>query len=163
MLSSPAIASLTAVIGVATTQATQLLATLEAEQQALLSEDYDHLEVLMGQKVCISQALDTAEQQRRDILQQAEEDTDSHAMQVLFAAHPRHGALQALARDWDTLLACLRKAADQNRLNGILLEKQRQHVKRALNILFEQSPNQAVYDASGGTAPPQYSRSVGVA
>ena len=163
MLTAPTIKSLATLIDSATEQAQQLLHLLESEQQALLAEDHDSLESLMEGKLRISQALDAIEIQRQEIMLSAGQDTNNDSMQGYLLANQHNRAFKPLIQSWDNLMDWLKKASDQNHLNGLLLEKQRQHVQRALNILFEQSSSPAVYDASGGTAQPKYTRSVGIA
>ena len=162
MQAETTIHSLTALIDSAIAQADQLFVLLQGEQQALLSEDHDSLETLSEQKLLISQSLDHLELQRQEILAHAGVNTDSHSMQNFLLANQQNAGFKPLLKSWQKLLDVLQKASDQNHLNGILLEKQRQHVKQALNLLFEQSSNPSVYDASGGTDAPKYTRSVGV-
>ena len=163
MLAESTIQSLSQLIETAIVHSKELLALLEKEQQALLAENHDSLEAIIEQKLRISQTLDYVEIQRQEIMTNAGESTDSDAMQSFLLAHQKNSGFKPLLKSWQKLLDALQKASDQNQLNGILLEKQRQHVKRALNILFEQSNSSSVYDANGGTAQPKYTRSVGVA
>lgn len=163
MQAETTIHSLSALIDSAIAQAEQLFELLQSEQQALLAEDHDSLATLSEQKLLISQSLDHIELQRQAIMASAGVSIDSHSMQNFLLANQKNTGFKPLLQSWQKLLDVLQKASEQNHLNGILLEKQRQHVKRALNILFEQSSNPSVYDANGGTDSPQYTRSVGVA
>ncbi len=162
MLTPQLLQSLSSLIATAVTQAEQLFALLESEQTALLAEDHAALESLIEQKLLLSHSLDDVERQRQEVLLQAGQEPDLASMTHLLQAHQDQAAYSALSQSWDTLMACLKKAADQNRLNGILLEKQRQHVQRALNILFEQSNSGSVYDAAGTTSQTEFTRSVGI-
>lgn len=162
MLSSQVLQSLTSLFSNAASQAEKLFALLEKEQAALLSEDYAELEGLAEEKLSLSQSLDAVEQQRQAILQQAGQAMTMNSMQEILITNHDNVVYQPLIQSWDSLAAWLKKAADQNQLNGILLEKQRQHVQGALRILFGQTEGSSVYDASGDTTPAEYSRSVGV-
>ena len=113
----------------------------------------------MRDKVAID---DHIEFQRQELLRHAGQEPDIGNMQQLLQSSQDNTAYGPLSQAWDNLMYWLQKAADQNRLNGILLEKQRQHVQRALSILFEQSNTPSVYDAAGGTNQAEYTRSVGI-
>ena len=139
MLTSQTLQSLSSLIATAVTQAEQLFALLENEQTLLLTEDYAALEGLIEQKFRLSQSLDHIEFQRQELLRHAGQEPDIGNMQQLLQSSQDNTAYVPLSQAWDNLMYWLQKAADQNRLNGILLEKQRQHVQRALSILFEQS------------------------
>lgn len=163
MITHTTIQVLAELIKTATVKSKKLIDILESEQQALLTEDYDSLGTLIEQKLSVSQELDQVEIQRQEIVSQAGYQKDNTAMSELLNANQDTPATKLLADSWTHLMTTLQAAADQNHLNGILLEKQRLYVKRALNILFEQSPNTDVYDAAGETSQPKYTRSVGIA
>ena len=163
MLATQTINALSTLIESAVEQTKELYHLLENEQQALLSEDHEALENLIEQKLRVSQSLDHVEIQRQEIMANAGQSTDNAFMPRFLLANQANSEFKPLLMSWGNLMAWLKKSASQNQLNGILLEKQRQHVQRALNILFEQSNTPPVYDAVGGTAQQKFTRSVGVA
>lgn len=163
MLTSQTITALSSLIESAVVQTQQLFDLLEKEQNALLSEDHAVLESLIEQKLRISQALDYVEIQRQEIMAKAGQNTDNAYMPSFLLENQANSAFKPLLKSWDNLMIWLKKSASQNQLNGILLEKQRQHVQRALNVLFEQTSSPSVYDAAGSTSQQKYTRSVGVA
>jgi flagellar biosynthesis/type III secretory pathway chaperone len=162
MLTPQDINAIAALIKTASEHSQQLFELLQQEQQALVNEDLDTLEGLIEKKLYFSQTLDRLELQRQDIMANAGQLSDQKFMQQFLEKHQTHPAIRSIYNSWEDLLQWLKKSADQNQLNGILLEKQRQRVQRTLNILFEQSHNTSEYDAAGGTTAPEYSRSVGI-
>jgi len=163
MLTPHSLHSLFSLVASALDQTQQLFQLLETEQQALLSKDYDALEDISGKKLVLSRSLDLIEIQRQEIMAHIGQDTGINTMQQFLLANKNNAAFRPLLASWDRLIISLQESADQNRINGILLDKQHQHVQRALNILFEQSNNPPVYDAAGDTRQAKYTRSVGIA
>lgn len=162
MLTTNTLNALTSLVDSAIEQVKQLCLILEKEQQALLSEDHAALEQLIEQKLLTSQSLDLIEMQRQNIMSSAGLNTDNDSMPSFLLANQTNTNFRPLIKSWESLMALLKESANQNQLNGILLEKQRQHVQRALKILLEQSSSPDIYDAGGATSQPKYTRSVGV-
>ena len=162
MLSTNTLNDLTLLVDSAIEQVKQLCRILKEEQQALLSEDHSALEQLIEKKLLTSQSLDLIEMQRQNIMSSAGLDTDYDSMPDFLSANQAKTNFRPLIKSWEILIALLKESSNQNQLNGILLEKQRQHVQRALKILFEQSSGPDIYDADGAAAQPKYTRSVGV-
>lgn len=162
MLTPQDIHALAALFETAIKQSQQLCELLEQEQQVLLSEDFAGMEELIEQKLRLSQSLDHIEIQRQEIMSKAGQNTDHQFMQHFLQKNRTHPVIQPAYTTWQELMTWLQKSADQNQLNGTLLEKQRQRVQRTLTLLFEQSNASSEYDADGGTVAPEYSRSVGI-
>lgn len=153
---------LTELIQTAATQAKQLHQLLLSEQKALQQEDYETLEPLIKAKFKASQRMDTIEQQRQQLLRRAGLDAEAATMNRLLEQVTRLQPQSLLPKQWRGLLERLQQCADQNRINGVLMEGQRRHIQGSLNLLLGQSGDESLYDAAGSTAVTHRHRSVGV-
>jgi len=123
----------------------QLLDTLNAEYQALCSNDFETVQQLTSTKQQIIDTLSSLGRQRETLLQQAGFDTDKSGMT---ACIKQCGG--QLERDWHSLMAGVSECSRQNEINGIMISTASRHTMNALSILRGQQPGENVrYGARG--------------
>lgn len=133
---------------------TTLLDLLRQEQRLLLAADTEQLTTLTAHKAQLVAQLGNCATQRHAVLAasgfaQAEQGMDGW----LARADPAPAAPL-----WSALLALTREAKEQNRINGMLVNKQLAHTQGALNTLRPTTQGGGFYGPSGQTTAGAASR-----
>ena len=131
-------------------QASALLAALRDEHEALQQRVPSAIDSALESKTQRLKVFERTENERRRLLTTLQVPDNREAIGAYLAKQAEHGP--ALARQWSHLLAIAEQCHHQNQLNGALVEMQRRHVQRALDIL-RGTPENATYGPRGTTEP----------
>lgn len=129
-------------------QASALLAALRGEHEALQQRAASAIEAALDLKTERLSAFEQSEVERRQLLAALRIADDRETIGAFFAAQGDHAT--ALTQCWSRLLDLADKCHAQNQLNGTLVETQRRHVMRALDIL-RGAPDTPTYGPTGTT------------
>ena len=133
---------------------TTLLDLLRQEQRLLLAADTEQLTALTAHKAQLVTQLGNCAAQRHAALAAAGFAQAEEGMDAWLAAA---GPVDAAPR-WSALLALTREAKEQNRINGMLVNKQLAHTQGALNTLRPTTQGGGFYGPSGQTTSGAASR-----
>ena len=142
-------------------QLTALDNTLRDEFTALSDDDLNNIHDAAESKNHIFEQLEKFEQQRCQLLQNAELEPDSKGIKTYMLRHINDPAIRSeVAQFWQDIENLTQTCRRNNKINGIILEKNRQRTERALAILKGQTiETNTTYTASGQTSTQQQSHS----
>jgi len=124
-----------------------LLKLLEAEQQALKKRLHRDLENLLREKNTLIHTLDANAEKRQQILAQATMTGTAESWQKLLVLINN----QKLIDDWETVKTNIDQCQHFNGINGKMIARGQQTVRRLLNILRGQTAVPGLYTQSGTT------------
>lgn len=127
-------------------QASALLDALHDENDALQQRSAAAIESALERKTQRLSAFEKTEDERRRLLQTLDIGDDNDAVGKFLSSQAGPGV--PLARRWTELLGIADECRRQNQVNGALVETQRRHVQRALDIL-RGAPDSATYGPTG--------------
>jgi flagella synthesis protein FlgN len=125
---------------------TSLADLLRLEEAALIDGNVDELSKLTQTKGKLLSHLAKLEIERKVDLEKWGYSSDVNGMQLYFDEN--HSEISAAA-EWQILLQISEKAKENNRTNGILINRQFIRNQNALNTLQKNSPAEAMYSANG--------------
>ena len=131
-------------------QLTRLEGVLGQEHEVLKQRDLNRLEEKTTEKQAVIEELAAASRERITLMKNAgiEQNLDS----VISYLNQLGG--EELTEVWKELEAALARCQKQNQINGMMLEKGKQHTRQLLGLLLgesDSSQNQ-LYDSSGATS-----------
>ena len=133
-------------------QVSRLHEALEAEHHALETRDVAEVERISAQKINIVKSLGTMQPKRQSLLQHLQLPNDKSGFAKLIElADNEEGALAAL---WGELREKLHACAQQNQVNGRIIEPSRRVTEDALAILLGGGMGE-LYDQQGAKSPTQ--------
>ena len=148
-MSAPATAErLLQILNQGVEHATALLSALRDEHDALQQRSASAIEAALEQKTQRLAVFEKQEVERRALLKALHVTDSRQAVDDFIAVQPAHAS--TLRQRWNQLLKLADECRNQNQLNGALVETQRRHVQRALDILSG-TPESATYGPSGST------------
>lgn len=136
----------------------ELISSLDDEHELLVDQVAEQLLEPAQRKKQLSEQINTVEQKRVQLLQQAgwENNKQGHAALVQVAQnHIAH-----FADTWETTEELIRTCVDKNQLNGIIMENNRRNVETRLSILRGQPLSTDSYSSNGRKSPRPDSRSL---
>jgi flagella synthesis protein FlgN len=131
-----------------------LFELMQREQDSLVAADIDDLTALTARKSALVAQLAACAKLRHDALAAAGFAPREEGMEAWLAAC---GDADAGAQ-WSALLALTRAAKEQNRLNGMLVNKHLAHTQGALNSMRPAAQGGNFYGPSGQTTASAASR-----
>ncbi len=125
-----------------------LVQLLEEEQQVLINNESEKLETITPNKNQLLSKVVELEKSRGQAILQLGLSNDADGMRQLFAANSSN---VELTNAWQSLLSLSGTAQEQNKNNGLLINRQLSKNQAALNILQSGSAHQAgsMYGADG--------------
>lgn len=131
----------------------RLLAVLQREHDALKVRDSSVLDGVVAEKQALMAELEGCGEERFELLRQAGFMADRTGLEA-YLDQAEGGLRQRLTAGWEQLQDGLRQCRAQNQTNGMLLESNRHHVKKALAVLTGGQPQDVeLYDKHGGISP----------
>lgn len=129
-------------------EAGTLLAALRDEHEALQQHTTSVIDAALESKTQRLEQFERSENERRQLLASLRVPDNREAVGSYLAQQNEHA--DALTQRWSRLLGVADECRRQNELNGSLVEIQRRHVQRALDIL-RGAPETATYGPTGAT------------
>ncbi len=125
---------------------TSLVQLLQNEEQILIDNAAEKLEGIVAEKNNLLMQIIALEKNRNQQLGQAGFGTDAEGMNSLLSQFSSELDIEA---NWKSLLELSAAAKENNRTNGILINRQMTRNQTALNILQQNDQTAAVYGADG--------------
>lgn len=144
-MAGPDINELSTVLVAMTDRLEQLMVLLEKERLLLQGQDPGAIQSLAEKKMQLTEQLEKLEEQRQQLFQQAGIAGDPQAMQAWL----KHSARNDLCNIWNALETRLSQCAEQNLVNGMIVENGRQRVRLAMDLLHGSAPQNDLYNAKG--------------
>lgn len=137
----------------------ELRQVLLAEYEALAGKDPEALQQTAEIKTRLSVILDDLEQVRQRRLREAGLDLDRNGLLAYLGRHftSRRDALGEL---WEKIELLGRECHRLNRINGLIVDKNRRHTETALGILQGKPRQTEYYSAAGNRIAPSASQSL---
>ncbi|MDH5573002.1 MAG: flagellar protein FlgN [Gammaproteobacteria bacterium] len=142
-------------------QLTALDSALHDEFLALSHNELDDINASAELKISIFEKIEQFEQERCQLLQNADLELDSKGIKTYMLRHINDPESRSeVAHIWQEIENLTQICRRNNKINGIILEKNRQHTERALAILKGQIPEtNTTYTATGHTSVQHQSHS----
>ena len=149
------------ILGNIAQQLTALEKTLGEELLALSNNELNGIHATAESKNQIFEQLEKFEQERCQLLSDANLDPDSKGIKIYMLRHINDPESRSeVAQIWQDIENLTQTCRRDNKINGIILEKNRQRTARALAILKGQLPEtNTTYTATGQTSVQQQSHS----
>lgn len=125
---------------------TALVQLLKTEEQILIDNAPEKLEAIVAEKNTLLLQIIALEKNRNQQLNVAGFSSDAEGMSNLLKSQSDNGNIDA---EWTKLLELSATAKENNRTNGILINRQMTRNQASLNILQQNDPSAAVYGADG--------------
>lgn len=125
---------------------TLLLAALKKEEQVLVDNESEKLEQVVAEKNILISDIIALEKKRNQLLSLAGYSIDRDGMNSFLTSAQSEPKLQ---QSWDALLELSAKAKENNRTNGLLINRQMVRNQTTLNILQQNDQSASVYGADG--------------
>lgn len=130
----------------------QLNQTLADEFSALAADNFEQIQELAQNKNALFETLEKLEQQRQACLNKAGFGLNSEDV-IAYLTQQKNQSNEKTKQTWQEIETLTHTCRQQNSKNGLLLEKNRRRIEKALSILKGQIPdNQATYTANGTTS-----------
>lgn len=125
---------------------TSLLTVLKNEEQILVDNLPEKLEAVITEKNALLVEIISLEKQRNQLLTQSGFALDAAGIKAFLEATPSESPLH---QSWNNLIALSADAKENNRTNGLLINRQMARNQNTLNILQQSDATSAVYGADG--------------
>lgn len=129
-----------------------LLDTLAEEYDALSQKNSEQISRLSNHKQQLSLEIEQLEQQRQSLLENAGVSDFSKWLNTR--------ATGEISSTWDNIQSLLQQCAEQNQVNGIIVENNRRSVETFIGLLRGQSQSEEAYTRSGAMASKHYSAKI---
>lgn len=137
--------------------ARQLQSLLDQERELLQARNHDTLPELITAKNAELALLDAHATERRALLESLGVEASTENWEALLQSSQ---ALAAHLPLWRDLQAAIKQCQGLNEINGKLIGRSQQTIKRLLDLMRGNSSSPQLYTASGNTAATHYSHSV---
>ena len=129
-------------------QLAQLEVVLSQEHAALKQRDSDALVTNTDEKQRVIESIESCGRERSRLLQDAGIATDKDTVLAFVKMSPE------LLSKWNELEVVLLRCQEQNKINGLLIDRGRQQTTQILKILLGDGGNEntELYDAKGSTS-----------
>lgn len=126
----------------------QLLNALISEREALSENNIQSIESIAKEKIILMQQLEDLDKERRNLLEQAGIDLSANSIKDIFNnnSSPRAPLIRNI---WEQISKLTRDCEQQNNINGIIIEKNKQHTENALSILQGKQQGTELYSNKG--------------
>lgn len=123
-----------------------LLDVLKNEELVLVENTPEKLETVITEKNALLVEIISLEKQRNQLLTQAGFALDTAGIKAFLDSTPPETRLQ---EKWENLIALSADAKENNRTNGLLINRQMARNQSTLNILQQNDSSSSVYGADG--------------
>lgn len=137
--------------------ACELLKLLNQESDVLKQRDHEALQVLINEKSDHIALLEAHAAERNALLKSLELPADSQGWLAFLQADPQ---LAPLKSGYDSLNITLTQCRERNEINGKLIGRSQQTLRKLLDLVKGQSPNADLYTATGTTSQSGLSNTV---
>ena len=144
-MNSPAGTALNATVSQLAAKATELLAVLREECDALKTSSARNFDALLERKQALLQTIESLEAMRQDSMRARGLSPDPVEFRALLADS---AGTDTARQSWDTALGALEQCQQQNLTNGAMLQLRHRFTAEALGIL-RGTPLPSVYSSQG--------------
>ncbi|MCW9023747.1 MAG: flagellar protein FlgN [Gammaproteobacteria bacterium] len=131
--------------------------TLADEFTALSNDDFEQIQQTAQDKNTVFETLEKLEQQRQQHLADAGLDLNSTGV-MAYLDRQTANIKSEMSQSWEQIEVLTQHCRQQNAVNGIILEKNRRRIEKALSILKGQiTDTHATYSANGKATSTQTS------
>ncbi|MCP8898645.1 flagella synthesis protein FlgN [Gilvimarinus xylanilyticus] len=137
--------------------ATELLKLLNQESEILKQRDHEALQTLVTQKSEHISLLEAHAAERNALLKSLDLPANNNGWLAFLQSDPQ---LASLKPGYDSLNDTLSQCRERNEINGKLIGRSQQTLRKLLDLVKGQSPNADLYTATGTTSKSGLSNTV---